>query len=150
VTHPARLLFVCTGNVCRSPIAATLAELRAVQLAIDLEVRSAGTAGLVGVPASKSMVAVAREAGLDLTAHRSQALTAALIDWADQIAVMELRHGEAVSALVPGAVEKVVPLGPLVGTLQIDDPHGRWLRGPYRRARDELRRAVALLLPSVS
>ena len=110
----------------------------------EVEIRSAGTLGLVDVPADPKVAAVAREIGIDLTAHRSQALTEELVRWADRVAVMEMNHAEAVTALVPGA--RVIQLGPLVRQSHIEDPIGAWFKGRFRQARDELAQAVRRVL----
>jgi protein-tyrosine phosphatase len=88
------------------------------------------------------MVAVARELGLDLTAHRSRPLLAEDVRWADRIFVMEDQHALAVRELVPELPEIVVPLGPYAGEPAIADPMGSWFPSRYRRTRDELRRAL--------
>jgi len=141
-----RLLFVCSGNITRSPVAAALAEQHALTLAADVETRSAGTLGLDGAPANRQMTTAAREIGIDLTGHRSQGLTEELVRWADFVGVMEPLHLEAVRALVPEAGERTRALGAYVGRPRIDDPTGRWLVRPYRRTRDELRVAVERFL----
>ena len=84
------LLFVCTGNTCRSPMAAAIAS-RAIEQRgwSHVAVQSAGIAGASDLPASENAVRVAAEHGLDLAGHRSQPLTAALIRWADLILVIE-------------------------------------------------------------
>jgi protein-tyrosine-phosphatase len=139
-------LFVCSGNICRSPMAAALAEHLALARGLEIEVRSAGTLGLVDHPAHPKVIAVCRELGLDLTAHRSRALTADDVRWADRIFVMEDQHAAAVRDRVPEVGEIVVPLGPLVGRTEIADPIGSWFTGPYRQARDELKAALSRVL----
>jgi protein-tyrosine-phosphatase len=146
VTDDLRLLFVCSGNICRSPMAAGLADRVAMELGLEVEIRSAGTLGIVDRPADPKMVAVAREIGIDLRDHRSQGLTAELVGWADRVLVMELEHAEAVTALHEGAVPKIVQLGPLVGQPHIADPIGSWFKARFRRARDELSVAVRRVL----
>ncbi len=143
--HPLRLLIVCSGNICRSPIAAGLADRIALERGIDLEIRSAGTIGLADQPAEPYAIAVCREQGIDIAGHRSRALTAELVAWADRILVMELRHAEAVTAIDADAGARVVPLGPLAGVPEIADPYGSWLPGPYRETRDLLDRALRRL-----
>jgi protein-tyrosine phosphatase len=106
--RPLRLLFVCSGNVCRSPMAAAIADRVALELAREVEIRSAGTLGLVGRPATPSVVAACREIGLDLAAHRSQGLTEELVRWADRILVMEPEHAVRVRELVPDVGEDLV------------------------------------------
>jgi len=137
-----KLLFVCTGNINRSPMAAALADVVAMQHAVDVEIRSAGTLGLVDRPCPRPLVAVAREVGIDLTGHRSQGLSVELVAWADHVLVMEPAHAEHLATTFPDLASDVVQLGLLVGRGQIDDPHGSWFKGPYRRMRDEVRRAL--------
>src|SRR6185369_6940217 len=87
-----RLLFVCSGNTCRSPLAEALAERELGNLGWRVEVRSAGVSALSGTPASSGSIDVGRRHGLDLTAHRSREVDGALIDWADLILVMSPSH----------------------------------------------------------
>lgn len=94
------LLFICTGNTCRSPIAAALARQIADERGLsDLEIGSAGTAAAEGQPASDGAVLVALERQLDLTGHRARQLTPELVDAADLILVMGPHHLERVEAL---------------------------------------------------
>jgi len=144
--RPLRLLIVCSGNVCRSPMAAGLADRIALERGIDLEIRSAGTLGIADRPAEPYAIAVCREQGIDIAGHRSRALTTELLAWADRILVMELGHAEAVTALDADAGARVVPLGPLAGVPEIADPYGSWFPGPYRETRDLLDRALRRLL----
>ncbi|MEN0061480.1 MAG: low molecular weight phosphotyrosine protein phosphatase [Myxococcota bacterium] len=141
-----KLLFVCSGNITRSPIAAALAVEQALTLAIDVEVQSAGTLRIDGAPANVQMEAAAREVGIDLSRHRSQPLTEELVRWADFIAAMEPHHLEAIEALDPVARDRSRALGSFVGKPEIVDPTGSWFIGPYRRTRDELRLAVERFL----
>ncbi|MEZ4240007.1 MAG: low molecular weight phosphotyrosine protein phosphatase [Myxococcota bacterium] len=147
--RPVHLLVVCSGNQCRSPLAAGLAEELALTLGLELEVRSAGTLGIEGVPAHPHIVAVAREVGVDLTAHRSVPLTEALLRWADAVYVMDETHTTAVHELAPDLAERLVPLGPLIGKPRIEDPIGSWLRAPYRAAREDLLAALQVALPAL-
>lgn len=145
------LLFVCSGNICRSPMAHVMAETWAPGLGLRAQVQSAGTLGLIDRPAAKGMIAVGDEVGLDLRRHRSQALTAALIDWADVVAVMETAHALECRRLAPHApVEKVVHLGTWAGQAEIADPIGSWTLRPYREARDVLKTAVTGLLTELA
>lgn len=100
-TEPFRVLFVCTGNTCRSPMAAAVARRMARERGWEhLDVRSAGVAASPGTPASAGAVRVGEEVGLDLAAHRSTPLSAELVDAADLILVMS-----------PGHVHRVLELG---------------------------------------
>jgi len=94
-----RVLLVCTGNTCRSPMA--MGALRQ-RLAADGErilVESAGTAAWEGQPASEASVRVAANAGVDLSGHRSRRVTPAMVRSADLVLVMERAHVGAVRAL---------------------------------------------------
>lgn len=90
---PFRLVFVCTGNTCRSPLAEALARTQAEARGwSQLEVASAGVAAGVGQPASSGSLAAAEEVGLDLGAHASTPLTADVVEASDLILVMSPHH----------------------------------------------------------
>lgn len=98
------VLFVCTGNTCRSPMAEVLgrAEGRARGLS-KLSCASAGTFAFAGRPASGPGVAVAEAHGLDLSEHRSRELSLELLEWADVIVGMEPSHAEVAARWEPRA-----------------------------------------------
>ena len=139
--EPTRLLFVCTGNICRSPMAEALAIHRAQQLGMTIEAQSAGVLAKDGLRASKKAVRALSEQGLNLESHRSQMLTASHLDWATRVFVMQLAHVETIQERFPNAPRAEL-LGPLCGTMEIDDPYGSWFMRPYRTSRDRIRTAV--------
>jgi|CXWL01.1.fsa_nt_gi protein-tyrosine-phosphatase len=96
-----RILFVCTGNTCRSPLAEVLLRhrLAAHPTLASTVVTSAGTSAWRGAPASEGSYLVALERGLDLSAHRATPLTAELVRQADLILTMGQNHETAVLAL---------------------------------------------------
>lgn len=95
-----RLLFVCTGNTCRSAIAEALARREAIERGLaDVEVSSAGTSAWDGAPASDGALLVALERGLDLSMHRSQQLTRELVQSHDVVLAMGPHHAERAEAL---------------------------------------------------
>src|SRR5256885_17119351 len=69
------VLFVCTGNICRSPLAAALLERALKERGIDVTVTSAGTGAWDGAPASEGAYLVGLERGVDLSSHRARLLT---------------------------------------------------------------------------
>ena len=87
-----RLLFVCSGNTCRSPLAVALAERELGRLGWQVEVRSGGVSALSGAPASEGSLRAGRRHGLDLTKHTSRPVDSALLDWADLVLVMSPGH----------------------------------------------------------
>ena len=106
-----------------------------------VEARSAGTLGIVGRPADPLAIRVMGEAGVDLAAHRSHGIDAALAGWAHHIFVMELRHQAWLREHIPDCQDRVLLLGPFGAVGEVPDPLGGW-RWRFRRSRDLLRRCV--------
>ncbi|HXX42464.1 MAG TPA: serine hydroxymethyltransferase [Chthoniobacterales bacterium] len=99
------VLFVCTGNICRSPIAEGLFR-RLVGNRKDIEVASAGVHAVRGQPPSLYAVQVCEKDGVDISQQRSQPLTAELVDHATHIFAMTGAHLETIHLLFPGGIEK--------------------------------------------
>lgn len=115
------VLLVCTGNTCRSPMAAVI--LISLGAERGVRVLSAGTDASHGVPASAEAQRVAEHHGLSLGAHRSTPLAPELVEWADHVLVMEGYHKRVVERM--GAAEKVTLLSEYGGDGgDIADPIG--------------------------
>ena len=99
------VLFVCTGNICRSPIAEGLFR-RLLGNRKDIEVVSAGVHAVRGQPPSLYAVQVCEEEGADISGLRSQPLTATLVDRATHIFAMTGAHLETIQTLFPQGAEK--------------------------------------------
>lgn len=126
---PFRVLFVCSGNTCRSPLAEAVAR-RAFEEAgeDDYEISSAGTFATDGGRASSGSLEVARANGLDLEGFVSRQLSGDMLDDADLVLVMEPGHRSAVLGLNPQADLKTRLLGELAGShgpdAAVPDPFG--------------------------
>ena len=109
-TTTFNILFVCTGNTCRSPLAEGIARAELADRGWrNVEVRSAGLAAREGGDASREAVVVAARHGIDLSGHRSRQLTPELTAWADLILAMGPSHLAAVHQL--GGAGKGATLG---------------------------------------
>jgi glycine hydroxymethyltransferase len=143
------ILFICTGNVCRSPMAEALFR-RAVRGRGEFRVYSAGIGALDGQPPTQHSVRAMRELGIDISAQRSRMLTADLVRQADFIFGMTHGHVDTIGLLYPPAAEKTFLLREFDDTLEpfekdISDPIG----SPYEvyvECRNQIEQGIASLL----
>ena len=131
-----RVLFVCTGNLCRSPMAEAMATARGGG---DVTFESAGVRAAVGAPATPVAVGAVREIGIDLAGHRARQLDRDLAEAVDRIYVMTADHRAGVLEIAPGMEDRVFLLHP--DGADIDDPFGCTL-DVYREIRDEIAAAI--------
>ncbi|WP_083527745.1 arsenate reductase/protein-tyrosine-phosphatase family protein [Curtobacterium ammoniigenes] len=169
-TRTSTILFVCSGNICRSPLAALLLEAKLGPHASAFDIRSRGTIAADGVPMDDDAAAQARRLGLDPSEHRSAPLTTEDVRQADLILTAERSHRSAVVRLDPRAagrtftilqfarilqglepadlqVDDTIALAATVGRLRgvvapPEEPEDDDVVDPYRRSED-VHRAVA-------
>lgn len=147
-----KLLFVCTGNTCRSPLAEAIARREAIERGMmDFEVESAGTSAWDGSPASDGAWLVALERHLDLSGHRSRQLTPEIVVSADLILAMGPHHLEQLLALgAEGKAELLTAFAHDGRTREaIGDPFGGDLDA-YRATTDELSAHIRLVFDRLS
>src|SRR4051812_130370 len=143
------VLFVCTGNVCRSPMAEGLFK-HAVRGRGTYRVLSAGVGAVDGQPASDHAVRALREIGIDISLHRSRHLTSDVVAQADYIFGMTHSHVDAIMILYPQAAEKTFLLREFDETLDtyendICDPIGGSL-DTYRACRDQIEQGIVSMM----
>jgi glycine hydroxymethyltransferase len=148
-TFVKTILFICTGNVCRSPMAEGIFR-HAAQRHGDFRVLSAGLGATEGQPPSAYAIQAVNELGIDISNQRSRLLTQELVDEADFIFGMTHSHIDTVMLLYPMAAEKTFLLREFDETLDffekdISDPIGGSYE-VYLNCRDQIEQGIASLL----
>lgn len=133
-----RILFVCTGNTCRSPMAECLFRAMADD---RWQVSSAGICALSGAPASDGAQRAMQRRGLSLASHRSQAVTPALLSPADLIVGMSHAHIQQLRMLYPNCSTPMLALD----NPPVSDPYGGD-DAAYERAAQAIERQLPQLL----
>lgn len=157
---PFRLVFVCTGNTCRSPLAEAIARREAESRGwTHLSVASAGVAAGEGGVASEGAIRAAARHGLDLSAHRSRQLSVEDVRGADLLLAMSPGHLLVLHEM--GGAEKSLLLADFVESGGEGEGGGRAVADPFgggeaeyestiRQLRDLIPRALARIEPLVS
>ena len=131
-----KILFVCVGNICRSPTAELLMRHR-LQGRAGVEVSSAGLQALVGRPVDPEAAALLRIAGVDPETHKARQASPSVLAAADLILVMEQVHQVKIAREVPQVSGKTFLLGKWCGQREIPDP--------YRQSREAFEHVYQLI-----
>ena len=144
------ILFICTANICRSPVAEGLLRRRLAEEGLsDWTVSSAGTWAQLQRGAASTSIELLAERGIDIGDHRAREVTRQAVETADLILCMEAGHAEALRVEFPEAAERIYRLSEMAGAKEnIKDPYG----GPYQgyvRMVDELAELIEAGLPRI-
>ncbi len=139
-----RIVFVCTGNTCRSPMAEGLLRKR-LRGAARCEVLSAGLHAHVGAPPSPTAVRAAAEVGVDISGHRVRSMTDALAFSATFLVAMTEAHAIELRRRFPFASAKVR----LIGSFADGAGEARDVPDPFGGSLDDYRSGVRLISPCV-
>ena len=141
------VIFVCTGNTCRSPLAEALARRASQQRGLDVRFASAGTGAALGSPATDGAILVGLERGVDLSRHRSRPLLPAAVTQSTIVLAMSSSHVAGIRAVVPDArvylLDEYASHG--LTARSVTDPYGGDL-ADYRLAADTIEGAIDAVL----
>lgn len=146
-----RVIFVCSGNICRSPLAEVMAKAKFDARGARAMTLSMGTLGIQGRPAATNSRLAAAEIDLDLTGHRSQGLQTGILEVADWIVVMEEHHARDVAARSARLAPKIVRLWEFIDEdlSGVPDPVGQDI-GAFRLARERIDRGLDAWIDQVA
>ena len=149
-----KLLFVCTGNTCRSPMAEVIFNSLAEQKGLDWRAESAGVAAVAERPASQNAIQAVAEIGLDLNQHRTRFLPGIDLNEYSLFVALGEEHADILRSIgIPANLVRVLHRAPNVDDpydlrMDIVDPYGGDLNA-YRQCRDDIVGAVKVLMTTL-
>lgn len=151
-----KILFVCVGNQCRSPMAEHLFKQILARSqdpkAKEIAVTSASTGIYDGAPASRKTIEVMRRRGIDLAGFRAKHITPELLDWADLVLAMDMRNKKAIINMIPDAAAKTFTLKEYAGNdddRDVEDPVGQPIE-QYEKCADEIEEALVKIIKKLT
>jgi protein-tyrosine-phosphatase len=149
-TEPSKILFVCTANVCRSPMAEHLfaREIDKANLPIKVESHSAGLSAMDGDKASQNSLDACEEIGVDISSHKSSGITRADLQEASAIFCMTESHRALINMyfdLPEGYPIFLMREFVENGSRELPDPYGQDIE-VYRECRDRMLEAIPSLI----
>lgn len=138
-----KILFVCTGNTCRSPMAEGILRFLTKEKDMNLQIKSAGIAVYDGEKASKNTIEAMKKIGIDISEHKASQIHRDLVEEVDLILTLSRSHKEFIVLNYPSSKNKIFTLTEYAYGVEkdIEDPFGRSL-AVYEKTRDEIYQAV--------
>ena len=149
-----KILFVCTGNTCRSPMAAVIFNSIAAEKGLDYVAESAGVAAVGDRPASQNAIKAVAEIGLNLSGHRTRFLPSLDLNEYSLFVALNDEHYEILRSIgIPDSMLRLLRRAPNVDDIYdlrqgIVDPYGGDINA-YRKCRDEIIGAVKMLITTL-
>ena len=141
---PINIVFVCTGNTCRSPMAEVMASRIFAEAGLAVRVSSAGVSAYCGQPASRHAVSVMEDCGLCLLSHKAALVTKSMLAAAQFVLTMTGSHREVLVSGYPEAKGKVFTLAEYTGgNGNVADPYGGSV-DDYRECAAQIRELLVI------